>query len=81
MANAYCERVIGTIRREYLDYLIPLNQTGSDGMAVGSRISRNLINYDWALGEVTWSYSRDGVAALRSAVCRSLALALAPESP
>jgi putative transposase len=26
MANAYCERVIGTIRRECLDYLIPLNQ-------------------------------------------------------
>ena len=25
MANAYCERVIGTILRECLDYLIPLN--------------------------------------------------------
>ena len=25
MANAYCERVIGTIRRECLDYLIPMN--------------------------------------------------------
>jgi putative transposase len=25
MANAYCERVIGTIRRECLDYMIPLN--------------------------------------------------------
>jgi putative transposase len=26
MAKAYCERVIGTIRRECLDYLIPLNE-------------------------------------------------------
>ena len=26
MANAYCERVIGTIRRECLDYLIPMNE-------------------------------------------------------
>ena len=26
MANAYCERVIGSIRRECLDYLIPLNE-------------------------------------------------------
>jgi len=25
MANAYCERAIGTIRRECLDYLIPMN--------------------------------------------------------
>jgi len=25
-ANAYCERLIGTIRREYLDFLIPLNE-------------------------------------------------------
>jgi len=25
MANAYCERVVGSIRRECLDYLIPLN--------------------------------------------------------
>jgi transposase InsO family protein len=25
MANAHCERVVGTIRRECLDYLIPLN--------------------------------------------------------
>jgi putative transposase len=25
-ANAYCERLIGTVRRECLDYLIPLNQ-------------------------------------------------------
>ena len=26
MANAYCERVIGTIRRECLDYLIPIGE-------------------------------------------------------
>jgi len=26
MANAHCERVIGTIRRECLDYLIPMNE-------------------------------------------------------
>ena len=26
MANAHCERVIGTIRRECLDYLIPINE-------------------------------------------------------
>jgi hypothetical protein len=25
-ANAYCERLIGTIRRECLDYLIPTNE-------------------------------------------------------
>ncbi len=25
-ANAYCERLVGSIRRECLDYLIPLNQ-------------------------------------------------------
>jgi putative transposase len=25
-ANAYCERLIGTIRRECLDWVIPLNE-------------------------------------------------------
>jgi len=25
-ANAYCERLIGTIRREYMDFMIPLNE-------------------------------------------------------
>ena len=26
IANAYCERLVGTIRRECLDFLIPLNE-------------------------------------------------------
>jgi putative transposase len=26
MANAHCERVIGTIRREWLDYMIPMTE-------------------------------------------------------
>ena len=25
-ANAYCERLVGSIRQECLDYLIPLNE-------------------------------------------------------
>src|SRR5271157_1977685 len=25
-ANAYCERLVGTVRREYLDFMIPLNE-------------------------------------------------------
>jgi len=25
-ANAYCERLIGTVRRECLDWMIPLNE-------------------------------------------------------
>ena len=25
-ANAYCERLVGTVRRECLDFLIPLNE-------------------------------------------------------
>jgi len=25
-ANAYCERLVGTVRREYLDFVIPLNE-------------------------------------------------------
>jgi transposase InsO family protein len=36
-ANAYCERLVGTIRRECLDYLIPLNE----------RHLRNLLR-EWA---------------------------------
>ncbi len=27
MANAYCERVIGSLRRECLDYFIPVHET------------------------------------------------------
>lgn len=39
MANAHCERVIGSIRRECLDYLIPLNDRHL------KRILRELIIY------------------------------------
>jgi transposase InsO family protein len=31
-ANAYCERLIGTIRRECLDFLIPLNERHLRGL-------------------------------------------------
>jgi hypothetical protein len=31
-ANAFCERVIGTIRRECLDFLIPLNERHLRGL-------------------------------------------------
>jgi putative transposase len=31
-ANAFCERLIGTIRRECLDYLVPLNESHLKGM-------------------------------------------------
>ena len=39
MANAHCERVIGTIRRECLDYLIPMNETHL------KRIVREFVTY------------------------------------
>ncbi len=32
MANAYCERLIGTIRRECLDYVIPMNERHLRGL-------------------------------------------------
>jgi putative transposase len=38
MANAYCERVIGTIRRECLDYLIPMNDRH---VSVSSQLTNN----------------------------------------
>ena len=41
MANAYCERVVGSIRRECLDYLIPLNARHL------KRILREFISAPW----------------------------------
>jgi putative transposase len=50
MANAYCERVIGTIRRECLDYLIPLNARHLKRIVSGFAIHYNRGRPHTALG-------------------------------
>lgn len=50
--NAYCERLMGTIRRECLDYMIPLSEkhlrtilrewSGATALKLGARYSRSL---------------------------------------
>jgi putative transposase len=40
-ANAFCERVIGTLRRECLDWIIPLNET-----QIGSRVREWAAHYN-----------------------------------
>lgn len=40
-ANAFCERVIGTLRRECLDWILPLNET-----QVGSRVREWAAHYN-----------------------------------
>ncbi len=37
-ANAYCERLIGTVRRECLDYVIPIDEW-AESFATGWRIT------------------------------------------
>ena len=50
MANAFCERVIGTIRRECLDYMIPLNARHLKGIVSEFAIHYNRGRPHSALG-------------------------------
>jgi transposase InsO family protein len=64
MANAYCERLIGTIRRECLDYLIPLNERHLRG------IVKEFARYNRGrpqLGIRTWNLGATGQSSGRSA--------------
>src|SRR5262245_7588626 len=58
-ANAFCERLVGTIRRECLDFVIPLNQWHpTDPSTVGRQLQQRPSARQlgtWAPGSSDWS--------------------------